>query len=418
MHRVVAKLAFAAALLIAAMASGDEDAGSWIGTYATSPMGAFSDEQAKQFNLPPPTTVLDGTVRYRIRIAEGGTKIRLSISNAYGDAPLPLEAVSIGLAAQGLDAKPGTLQALRFAGESRIVIPAGASALSDAVTLATTDGADLVASVYTKDLRFWSYPSKAAPPDTAVVTGDATRSETFSVKRGARSRPIVSRIDVLARGQRKVVVTLGDSITDGVVAADGERGWPGALARRLAPKDIAVVNAGIGGNRLLRPAGTMHQAAWARLDEDVFSVPGITHIIVLEGVNDIGMGGAQSNPRIAQMVQMWGTSPPVQPEELIAAYRQIIARAHARGVKVIGATILPFDGATYFAPEKEQVRVKVNQWIRDSKAFDGVIDFDAGMRDPSAPSKLRGEYDPGDHLHPNEAGYRAMGEMIDLQLFR
>jgi lysophospholipase L1-like esterase len=221
------------------------------------------------------------------------------------------------------------------------------------------------------------------------------------------SRTPLSEVDVLTRDCRGVVVALGDSITDGNVYG-GVRGWPGVLAGRLAPKGFSVVNAGIGGNRVLSPQGPVQRAMLARLDADVLSIPGITHIILLEGINDIGGIGT---------LEPYGPMPTVSADELIAAYRQVITRAHMRHIKVIGATILPFAGAFYYSPAKDAIRRAVNRWIRTSGAFDGVIDFAAVLRDPAQPDRIRPNLTV-DHLHPNGEGYRLMGEAIDLRLFQ
>jgi lysophospholipase L1-like esterase len=243
-----------------------------------------------------------------------------------------------------------------------------------------------------------------------VVEGsDATRAEHLSASKSLPIRPIVSEIDVRTDRPRKVVVTLGDSITDGDIdVSTGERGWPDALARRLRPKGIAVVNAGIGGNRLLQSTPMFGAAALDRLDRDVLSVPGVTYLIVLEGINDIGSSGPGATDGDAQLVD---------PKALIATYSEIIKHAHERGVKVFGGTIMPFEGADYYSIEKERVRQAVNEWIRTAKAFDAVIDFDKIVRDPVASHKIATEYDSGDHLHPSTDGYRKIGESIDLQPF-
>jgi lysophospholipase L1-like esterase len=334
----------------------------------------------------------------------------LRLSNEYGDEPLDLEAVSVGLAGQGVDAVPGSLRRATFAGKNGITIPAGAPVLSDPVELPVKPLGDLIVSVYIpKDIGALAAADSPGDADEGVKGADATLAEHLSGTVRIVRRPIVSEINVLTDRPRKVVVTLGDSITDGFGDnATGERGWPGTLARRLDASGIAVVNAGIGGNRLVRSTSFFGRNALSRFDQDVISVPGLSHLIVLEGINDIGMSGPGG---------MFGDTPLANPDELIAALKQIAARAHARSIKVFAATILPFQGADYYSEEKERIRKAVNEWIRTSRAFDGFIDFDAATRDPAMPGRLKADYDSGDHLHPNAAGYRAMGNVVDLHLF-
>jgi lysophospholipase L1-like esterase len=314
----------------------------------------------------------------------------------------------VGPADAGLDALSGSLKRVTFGGKGSVTIPARASALTDPVDLAIKPLTDLVVSVYVPEgvsLSVWT-----SPFDPIVVEGsNATLVEHLSASKSLSIRPMVSEVDVLADRPQKVVVTLGDSITDGDIdVITGERGWPGALARRLQPQDIAVVNAGIGGNRLLQSMPMSGASALSRLDRDVLSVPGLSYIVLLEGINDIGMSGPGG---------MFGDAPLADPQALIAADSEIIRRAHERGVKVFGATIMPFEGAEYYSAEKEKIRETVNEWIRTSKAFDAVIDFDKTVRDATAPHKLSREYDSGDHLHPSSDGYRKIGESIDLRLF-
>ena len=279
--------------------------------------------------------------------------------------------------------------------------------MSDPLDLAVKPLSDLLVSVYIPEVVSFSVWTQ--PFDPIVVEGsDSTGVEHLSAS-SLPLRPLVSEVDVHTDRAQKVVVTLGDSITDGEIDfTTGERGWPGALARRLQTQDTAVVNAGISGNRLLQSMPMFGAAALDRFDRDVLSVPGLSHIIVLEGINDIGMSGPGG---------MFGAAPLVDPQALIAAYSEIIKRAHERGVKVFGATIMPFEGAAYYSAEKEKVREAVNEWIRTAKAFDAVIDFDKTVRDPVAEHKLGAEYDSGDHLHPSSGGYRKIGESIDLRLF-
>lgn len=385
-------------------------------TYASSPSRVPDDDTIRQIRAAYPElkstdpTLIQGTIRYRLKIAKGGQIIRLTISNP-STQPMTIAKMSVGIASRGLDAVAGSIRKVHFGGAGGFLIPADAPVVSDPIDLSVKDGADLVVSIYIADrIRHWdgAAPSPGTSPAIAA-NSDQTASARFPVSSYINQRPLVSRIDVSRTHARGVVVAFGDSITDGMITPNGERGWPGVLAHRLASSGISVVNAGIGGNRLLRPAGTMQPAALARLERDVLSVPGITHIVTLLGINDIGMGG--------MTYPGFGESPPVHADQIIAAYKQIIAQAHDRGIKVVGGTILPFQGARYYTSEKDATRHAVNAWIRTSNAFDAVLDFDALMRDPAVPGKLRDVFDPGDHLHPNVAGYKAMGEMIDLKIF-
>jgi lysophospholipase L1-like esterase len=220
------------------------------------------------------------------------------------------------------------------------------------------------------------------------------------------NRAFISSVEAEPTAPTKVIVTFGDSITDGTRSTnDGNHRWPDVLAERLQAQGggYSVVNAAISGNRVLSHSMAMFgEPALSRLDRDVLSVPGVRYMTVLEGINDIGMGRPT----------------PPSAEEIIAGHRQIIARAHARGIKVIGATLLPYEGAAYYSEQGETIRQAVNAWIRTGGAYDAVIDFDALMKDPANPKKLKADLQSGDWLHPNDAGYKAMGEAVDLALFR
>ena len=376
----------------------------WIGTWQSSPTGLPPALEASLHTAYTPIKV-QGTVRYRLRISQGGSHVRIRLSNEYGEKALEIGAVSVGLAGKDFAALHGTLMPVTFAGNSGISIPAGAPALTDTVELPVNSLSDLVVSLNLPDGV--DMLAQSIQVNMAVIDGaNLTLSETLLPGEPIAARPLVSAINVLAEGSPRVVVAFGDSITDGVTNPDTwERGWPGALSRRLQDRNISVVNAGIGGNRLLQSDMLMGRAALARMDQDVFSVPGLTHIIVLLGTNDIGHGGLYGNALI------------VQPPELFTAYSQIVERAHMRGTKVIGSTLPPFGGSDFYSDEKEAVRQAVNKWIRSSKVFDGIIDFDAAMCDPSRTDKLRAEYDIGDRLHPSFTGYQAMADAVDAWLF-
>ncbi len=386
----------------------------WIGTWATSPTGLPTETKVGTYTYPSRVT-FDGTIRYRLRISLGGSQIRLRFSNEYASGALALAGATVGIAADGMNAMPDSLKRVTFGGKRAINIPAGAPALTDPIDLPVKSGSDLVISAYVPH----GISSVTCTPDypladqTTVAGSDVTREPKISPANCLGTlRPLVSEVDVVADRPHKVVVTLGDSITDGFVdPLTGDRGWPGILARGLRNQGVAVVNAGIGGNRLLESVPMAGDAALARLDRDVFSVPGLSHIILLEGINDIGLSGKGG---------LLGDAPVITPADLIAGYSQIVARAHERRIKIVCATVTPFAGVAYqnyYSEDKEAVREAFNEWIRTSKLCDGVVDFDAAVRDHDHPRQLAKEFDSGDHLHPNPVGHRKMSDAIDLHLF-
>lgn len=394
------------------MSSAARDRGTWIGTWASSPT-AVPTAANSGTDTPDDSVIARGTIRYRLRISQGGSRIRLRFTNEFGTSPLVLTAATVGMAADGLNAVPGSMREITFAGSPSIAIPAGAPALSDAVNLPVKTLADVLVSVYVGEgMTLFTCNAAHATADQGLVQGsDSTHSDRSPAYACLVTiRPIVSEIDVLSEHRRPVVVALGDSITDGrLIAETGDRGWPGVLSRRLQATGISVVNAGIGGNRLLESMSTYGASALSRLDRDVLTVPGVSHILLLEGTNDIGMSGPGG---------IFGDTPLADPRAVVGAYSQIVARAHERGIKVIGATLPPFGGSLYYTADRERVRTAVNEWIRTPGNFDGIVDFAAAMDDPGNVGSLKPPYDSGDHLHPGPDGYRLMGELIDLGLFR
>jgi lysophospholipase L1-like esterase len=377
-------------------------AGPWVRTWEAPPV-----EIPTAWPGHPVIPMADVTFRTAARVSAGGSSLRLRLTNELTDAPLAIGAVHVALAGPDGAPQPGTDRVVTFAGVRSPTIPAFAPLVSDPVAIAVPPLSKLVVSIHVPGEATRATIHSLGVETTTVVPGDQTAAATLSGGRTTTQRFILSGIDVSGGPATATIVTLGDSITDGALSSnDQDRRWPDVLAERLKRGGItrfSVANAGISGNRLLQTnAGP---AALARLDRDVLAVPGVRYVVVLEGVNDIGWA---KNAHVQ----------PPRPEELITAYRQIIARAHDHGVKVFGATILPYKGAGYWSEEGEAVRQAVNNWIRTPGNFDATIDLDRAVADKADPLTMAAAYDSGDHLHPKDAGYKAMAEAIDLRLFR
>jgi lysophospholipase L1-like esterase len=355
-------------------------------------------------NVPVDATtaeVRNTTVRQLVRVSADGSRLRLRFSNEDSPDPLTLGAVHVGLAAANGSIVTGTDRVVTFGGQAGIVVPASSPALSDAIDLPTKALDKLYISVHVPGpmtLR----AARTLFQYVAGTPGDFTGAPALPGVRLMRVPVLVTLVESQPTVPTNVLVTLGDSITEGAAStANAFRGWPDRLAERLAGHHWAVVNTGISGNRLLRyGAGP---SALARLDRDVLSVPGIKAIILLEGINDIGRGLGTPN-----------STEPVTAEALEAADKQIIARAHEHGVRVIGATLTPYEGASYASPAGEAAREALNTWIKTGGAFDGVIDFAPAVADPANPLTFAKAFNDRDHLHPNDAGYKAMGDAVDL----
>jgi lysophospholipase L1-like esterase len=354
------------------------------------------------------------TIRQVVDLTIGGRTMRVWISNEFGIRPLVIGAAHVAKAAGGAAIAPGSDRELYFDGNPGITVPPGAAVVSDTVALDGAPGISLAISLFLPNSTEGS-PSSVHEEQWrrayVSVSGNHAASISLPVSAELHSTYFMTGVDVEVPISTAAIVAFGDSITDGTGSTPGAgRSWPEQLSRRLVkkyPDAFAVLNMGIGGNRLLHDA--TGPAALARVNRDVFAVPGVRFLIVLEGINDIG--GAE-----------WFSRPEedVSAEDLIAAFRQIIDRAHEHGIRVLGATITPSGGcayAGYDSSRSEAKRIKVNAWIRDSHAFDAVLDFDRVIRDPQTPSRMRPEFDSGDHLHPGDAGYAAMAESIDLGVF-
>jgi lysophospholipase L1-like esterase len=402
-------------LLLPRLGSAQRD--TWITTWTAGPAAADPDPNEPLLNLE------DQTVRERARISVSGDRIRIRLSNEFGSSPLLVGSVTIAVPNDPSSVKPGSIHPVTFGGRSSITIPPGAPVLSDPVEFPVAYGAEISVSIY--------FPKRVATPTwhllarkRAVVSlhGDNTRDENIQGGKESQSSILLTAVLVPAQPSQRLAVAFGDSIVDGDGSTvDADRNWPNDLVRRLGktpegPK-LAVVNEGIAGNRLLAdgPIAGLGVSALARFDRDALSIPGVTHIVLLEGMNDLSFPGAKlGDLSLADPADVRTAN------ELIGAYRQLIARAHARGVKLIAATLTPCEGVDipgYYSEAKNAARQAVNNWIRNGGEFDGVIDFEAVLRDPDHPSRILPRLSSEDDLHPNDAGYQAMADAIHLTLF-
>jgi lysophospholipase L1-like esterase len=364
---------------------------------------------------PPDPVQFNGqTLRQVVHTTSGGGRLRVVFSNAFGTAPITVGAAGIALRDEDAAIVAGSARPLTFSGQATTTIPAGATMISDAVTLTTAPMSDLAIDLFLpSNTATWpsplTYHGGAVQTSYVSASGNHVGDATLSNPTTVASWFLLERVEAASPSNAAAIVTFGDSITDGTRSTPNTNSrWPDVLAKRLqanpATKHLSVLNAAIAGNRVLAEANAVFGInALARFDRDVLAQPGVRFVTVLEGINDIGMPREPSMPSAA---------------ELIAGYQQLIERAHEHGLKIFGATLTPFEGAAYFTPEGETKRQTINTWTRTSKAFDGVIDFDAVIRDPAHPTKFLPAFNSGDNLHPNDAGYKAMGEAIDLGLFK
>ena len=374
----------------------------WVGTWATAPAPAEGAAFSNQ------------TLRMNARISIGGDTLRVRLSNAYGTRPLVIGSAQIDRQASGAGIVPGAGRALTFGGDSTASIAAGALAVSDPVDMRVAPLTDVTISIYLPgDVpasfgitgRYARQTNYVSPP------GDFTWSDVMPVGRLTDDWYFVNGIDVAAPAGTGGIVALGDSLTDANISThDAFCRWPDQLARRLCARvgdrALGVMNQGLGGNRILHDI--RGDSGLRRFDRDVLAQPGVTHVIVMLGTNDLRNRWAKPEEEVTA-------------EQMIAGLKQMAVRAHTRGIKIFGATLTPFENETFlvgaWTPEREAVRQAVNTWIRNGGAFDAVIDFDKGLRNPEHPASMLPIYDCGDHLHPSDLGYNRMGDVIDLSLF-
>jgi lysophospholipase L1-like esterase len=380
------------------------DAGAWVPSWTASPQPIWSNDFVLPLGLP--AALHDQTVRQFVRTSVGGSRVRVVLSNEYGTQALQIGAAQIAPAGEAG-------KALTFGGQPSVTVPASAVVMSDPVDMRVAPLARLSVSLYFPQTTPLTTIHWDGLQPAQIAAGNAVDANPLTAASTVNSRLFLSAVLVESAPGTRTVVAFGDSITDGAASTPAtDQRWPDFLAHRLASQQVAVINAGISGGRVLK--NHMGMNALARFDRDVLNQPGITSVVLLMGINDISWPGSTFEPN----------EPATQADALIAGYRQLIARAKSRGVRIVGATLTPFEGAltmpgspiaNYYSPAKDAVRQRINTWIRGSGEFDAVLDFDAVVRDPQNPLRILPAYDSGDHLHLGDAGNKAVAKSIDLK---
>ncbi len=400
MTKTIAALLFLAGLMLAPATQAAETG--WRTSWAASPEPPMP--LGVKFPVATPT-LNNQTLVQVMHLSTGGRALRLRLTNEYGAKPLAIGHARVALIGADGQVVADSAHDVTFGGSKTAVIPPHAPLVSDPVEIGAQPLSDLQISLYLPgDAGQCTCHAIGLGGGAISPAGDFTDTP-FTPAQKIDSWVYISAVEVQSTVRGPSIIAFGDSITDGYLSTSGtNRRWPDRLAERLAKAGVqaAVANAGIGGNRVLSDGviSIFGESALTRFDRDVVSMPGATHLVVLEGINDLG------------------GKPTPSAEALIAGYRQILARAHAHGLKVIFATLLPYKGAAYFREDGEAARLAANAWIRSNHEADGVIDFDAAMRDPADPARMKKDLQSGDWLHPNDAGYRTMGDAVELKLFR
>ncbi|AKH43101.1 lysophospholipase L1-like esterase [Altererythrobacter atlanticus] len=382
----------------------------WVASWAASPHAPLGTEG------PFAAASYDNvTISQILRISEGGEKLRLRFSNRYGPAPLTIGAARVVQIDDAGNEVPGTSRQLTFGGQDGAVIPRGAPFTSDAVKLDLPDLARLKVEIYLPEETGPCTCHLTGMDELAISPPGNHVGKSWEPVSTAQFRAFLTTVEVDSPDANGTIVAFGDSITDGVGSTPGaNRRWPDILANRLqdAGMEWAVANAAISGNRVLSPG--MGEAALARFDEDVLSLPNVEYLIIFEGVNDIGN---RYGPQRGGIGGVQLDQPEIDAAQMIAGYKQLVARARQHGIKVIGSPIGPYKGASYWSEEGEAARQEINDWIVNSGVFDAVIRLDTAFADPADPQKMRDGYHMGDYLHGSDAGLKAVGESIPLSLF-
>ncbi|WP_445406339.1 SGNH/GDSL hydrolase family protein [Acinetobacter seifertii] len=380
----------------------------WITTWSASPQKVWN----KDFVFPTliPEQISNQTIRQVSQISLGGEAVRLVFTNQYGEQPFYIDQTTIGLA-NAASLKSKSTYPVYFSGQLKAKILPGKQLVSDPIELAVPDHTQLVVNSFIqKPATFKTFHWDAKQTSWIIAGNQTTNLTTPTDAKTTTARLLLSAIEVKPKQKAQVVAVIGDSITDGATATlDANSRWTDFLAKRLSVHQVAVINSGISGNRLLTDG--MGDSVLKRLNSEVFQYSGVKTLIVLIGINDISWPGTAfaSKQQIASF------------EALTEGYKRVVREAHKQGIHVIGATLLPFSGAlpntpldNYYQPNKDQLRQRINQWIRTSHTFDGVLDLDNGLKDPKHPDRLNPIYDSGDHLHPNDRGNHHMAELVQL----
>ncbi|MCG8283504.1 SGNH/GDSL hydrolase family protein [Acinetobacter seifertii] len=394
--------------LITSVAQAEVPQHQWITTWSASPQKVWN----KDFVFPTliPEQISNQTIRQVSQISLGGEAVRLVFTNQYGEQPLYIDQTTIGLA-NAASLKYKSTYPVYFSGQLKAKILPGKQLVSDPIELAVPDHTQLVVNSFIqKPTTSKTFHWDAKQTSWLIKGNQTTNLTTATDAKTTTARLLLSAIEVKPKQKAQVVAVIGDSITDGATATlDANTRWTDFLAKRLSAHQVAVINSGISGNRLLTDG--MGDSVLKRLNSEVFQYSGVRTLIVLIGINDISWPGTAFAPK--QQIPSF--------EALTEGYQRVVREAHKQGIQVIGATLLPFSGAlpntpldNYYQPNKDQLRQRINQWIRTSHTFDGVLDLDNGLKDPKHPDRLNPIYDSGDHLHPNDRGNHHMAELVQL----
>lgn len=395
-------------VLFTSFAQAEVQKSQWITTWAASPQKVWNKDFVFPTNIPE--QISNQTIKQISQISLGGEAVRLVFTNQYGDQPLYIDKTTVGIF-KGQSLKAKSAYPVYFSGKLKAQILPGKQLISDPIQLPVPDHAQLMVNTFIqKPTTFKTFHWDAKQTSWIIAGNQTANLNTPSSAKTTTARLLLSAIEVKPKHKTHVVAVIGDSITDGATATlDANTRWTDFLAKRLSPHQIAVINSGISGNRLLTDG--MGDSALKRLNSELFQYSGVKTLIVLVGINDISWPGTAFAPK--QQIPSF--------EALTEGYKRVVKEAHEQGIHVIGATLLPFSGAlpntpldNYYQPNKDELRQRINHWMRTSKTFDGVLDLEQGLKDSKHSDRLNPIYDSGDHLHPNDRGNQQMANLVDL----